>query len=99
MQEVVSLIGIIAALAVGIVSPGPSFVMVARLAVAGSRSHGMSAALGMGLGGAAFAIAALLGLQALLLAVPVVDVGLKESRFPQTPGHSSATMNLSRVPT
>lgn len=77
MQEVVSLIGIIAALTIGIVSPGPSFVMVARLAVAGSRSHGMSAALGMGLGGVAFAIAALLGLQALLLAVPTIYLGLK----------------------
>jgi threonine efflux protein len=77
MEELVALVGIIGALAVGVVSPGPSFVMVARLAVATSRANGLGAAVGMGVGGAVFAVAALSGLQAVLLAVPSVYVALK----------------------
>jgi threonine/homoserine/homoserine lactone efflux protein len=67
MQEFVALAGIIGALAVGVVSPGPSFVMVARLAVATSRASGLGAAVGMGMGGVVFAVTALFGLQAILL--------------------------------
>ncbi len=77
MHELMGLIGIMGALIVGVVSPGPSFVMVARMAVASSRAHGICAALGMGLGGVVFAVAALLGLQAVLLAVPALYLGLK----------------------
>jgi len=77
VQELIALAGIVAALSVGVVSPGPSFVMVARMAVAGSRSQGVAAALGMGLGGMAFATMALLGLQAVLMAVPTLYVALK----------------------
>jgi threonine/homoserine/homoserine lactone efflux protein len=77
MQEVAAFAGIIGALAVGAVSPGPSFVLVARLAVATSRANGLGAALVMGIGGMAFAAAALLGLQAILLAVPSVYFALK----------------------
>jgi threonine/homoserine/homoserine lactone efflux protein len=77
MQEFVALAAIIGTLAIGTLSPGPSFVMVARLAVATSRTNGLGAALGMGAGGVAFAAAALLGLQAVLLAVPAVYMALK----------------------
>ena len=77
MQEIAALAGVIGALAVGTVSPGPSFVMVARLAVATSRANGLGAAMGMGVGGVVFAVAALLGLQAVLLAVPSFYLGLK----------------------
>jgi threonine/homoserine/homoserine lactone efflux protein len=77
MQEFIALAGIIGALAVGVVSPGPSFVLIARVAVSTSRANGLAAAVGMGLGGVAFASAALLGLQAVLLAVPALYVGLK----------------------
>jgi threonine/homoserine/homoserine lactone efflux protein len=77
MQEFVALAGIIGALAIGVVSPGPSFVMVARLAVATSRAKGLAAAVGMGVGGVVFASAALLGLQAVLLAVPSLYWTLK----------------------
>jgi threonine/homoserine/homoserine lactone efflux protein len=77
MQELLSLAAVIAALALGVASPGPSFVMVAKEAVARSRSNGLAAALGMGVGGVLFAGAALLGLQAVLLAVPPVYVALK----------------------
>lgn len=77
MQDLPALIGILAALAVGVVSPGPSFVMVARTAVCGSRREGIAAALGMGAGGVVFAVAALLGLHALLLALPSLYLALK----------------------
>jgi threonine/homoserine/homoserine lactone efflux protein len=77
MQELAALVGIIAALSVGVVSPGPSFVMVARVAVASSRSQAFGAALGMGAGGVLFGAAALLGLQSIFHAVPVVYAGLK----------------------
>ena len=77
MQEFVALAGIVGALAIGAVSPGPSFVMVARLAVATSRANGFAAAAGMGVGGLIFAAAALMGLQAVLLAVPSVYLALK----------------------
>ena len=70
-------LGIALVLTVGAMSPGPSFVMVARTALAGSRSDGLAAALGMGVGGVAIAIAALLGLQAALAAVPALYSALK----------------------
>jgi len=77
MQELSPLVGIIAALTVGVISPGPSFVMVARTAVSSSRSAGLAASLGMGVGGVVFAVAALLGLQGVLLAVPSLHLVLK----------------------
>jgi threonine/homoserine/homoserine lactone efflux protein len=77
MTDFSPLLGVIAALAVGVISPGPSFVMVARQAVSTTRAQGLMAALGMGLGGVVFAAAALAGLQALLLAVPALYLALK----------------------
>ncbi|RIX79853.1 LysE family translocator [Acidovorax cavernicola] len=76
MDTTLSLLGIAGAMAVGAMSPGPSFVMVARTAVA-SRSDGLAAALGMGAGGLAFSIAALAGLQAAFLAVPGLYLAIK----------------------
>ncbi|MCK1512945.1 LysE family transporter [Bradyrhizobium sp. 190] len=77
MQELAALASIVAALSVGVISPGPSFVMVARVAVASSRIRALATALGMGAGGAIFGAAALLGLQSVLLAVPALYAGLK----------------------
>ncbi len=77
MNEIMSFAGIIGALFLGTISPGPSFVVVARTAVAKSRSRGVAAAFGMGVGGLIFAGAALLGLQGLLIAVPSLYVALK----------------------
>ena len=77
MEDLSALLGVITALTVGVVSPGPSFVLVARTAVSSSRSEGVAAAIGMGAGGVVFAVAALLGLQGLLLAVPSVYLVLK----------------------
>lgn len=77
MQDFSAFFGVLAALTVGVISPGPSFVMIARTAVSSSRSNGLAAAVGMGTGGALFALAALLGLQAVLLAVPSLYLVLK----------------------
>ena len=77
MQELATLASIVAALSVGVISPGPSFVMVARVAVASSRIRALATALGMGAGGAIFGAAALLGLQSVLLAVPAFYAGLR----------------------
>jgi len=77
MQELWALLGILAALCVGVVSPGPSFIMIARTAAAASRADGLAAALGMGAGGFLFGLLALAGLQGLLAAVPALYIGLK----------------------
>jgi threonine/homoserine/homoserine lactone efflux protein len=77
MESVMTLVAICGALAIGVVSPGPSFVMVARTAVAHSRGDGVAAALGMGFGGVLFACAALLGLHVVLEAVPTLYAVLK----------------------
>lgn len=77
MAYFVSLSGVLIALMVGVVSPGPSFVFIAQRSVAYSRPEGVSAALGMGVGGVAFAGLGLMGLQAVLAAVPWVYAILK----------------------
>ena len=70
MQAYMSVIAITGALAAGAVSPGPSFIYVARNAISLSRQHGFATALGMGSGACIFALVALLGLQAVFTAVP-----------------------------
>ena len=75
-----SLMAIAAVLIMGVISPGPSFIFVARNAVARSRLHGMVTALGTGAGAAIFSIMAMLGLQKVLTAVPELFIGLKVSR-------------------
>ena len=77
MQEVPALLGIAATITVGAISPGPSFVMVARTAVSKSRADGIAAAFGMGAGGLTFAAAALLGLHGMLLAAPSLYIAFK----------------------
>jgi threonine/homoserine/homoserine lactone efflux protein len=67
MTAVAVLFSILAAIFIGAMSPGPSFVLVSRVAIASSRTHGLASALGMGLGGAIFAALAVLGLTALLM--------------------------------
>ncbi|WP_188259617.1 LysE family translocator [Azospirillum tabaci] len=75
--SVLALLSILGALAVGAVSPGPSFVLVARTSIAVSRRAGLAAAFGMGIGGVAFATLALLGLHALLIQVGWLYLVLK----------------------
>lgn len=66
-----------AALLVGAMSPGPSFVVVVRTSVARTRKDGLATALGMGVGGVVFGALALAGLIALLSQVGVVILTLK----------------------
>src|SRR6185312_5567565 len=66
MDTLVPFLSILAALALGAVSPGPSFVFVVRTSLAQSRRDGIAAARGMGVGGVIFAALALLGLQVAL---------------------------------
>jgi len=72
---VVSSIG--GALMLGAMSPGPSFVMVARTTLAASRADGIAAAVGMGAGGLIFATAALVGLHTIFAAAPGLYGALK----------------------
>jgi threonine/homoserine/homoserine lactone efflux protein len=68
---------ILAVLAIGVISPGPSFILVARTAVAVSRRAAVASALGMALGAMLLAIAALLGLNAIFQRIPAAFVALK----------------------
>lgn len=77
MDALLPLLSIVAAIAIGAASPGPSFVLVARIAVADRRASGIAAALGMGLGGVAFASLALAGLIALLTRVEWLYLALR----------------------
>ncbi|HTH48612.1 MAG TPA: LysE family translocator [Candidatus Limnocylindria bacterium] len=72
-----SVVGVLGVLVLGAMSPGPSFVFVARTSVAGSRGQGMAAALGMGVGGILFAALVIGGLQAFLVGVPWLYLILK----------------------
>lgn len=77
MNLILPLVTLLGAIAVGAVSPGPSFVFVVRTAVAGSRREGLAAAAGMGLGAVIFAVLVMLGLQALLVRVTWLFLTLK----------------------
>jgi threonine/homoserine/homoserine lactone efflux protein len=70
MDFPVTAFGILGAILLGAISPGPSFVLVARTAVAVSRRDALATAFGMGVGGLVFAGAALLGLMVVLASVP-----------------------------
>jgi hypothetical protein len=64
-----AIVAILGALLLGVMSPGPSFIVVARNSINLSRRAGLAAALGMGIGGVAFSGIALLGLFTLLARV------------------------------
>ncbi len=65
------------ALMLGAMSPGPTSIYVAKNSIAISRKHGLYTAFGTGTGAAIFGLLAVLGLQALLLAVPSAYLALK----------------------
>lgn len=75
--SLLALLSILGTLAVGAMSPGPSFVVVVRASAGSSRRDGLAAALGMGCGGLVFAGLALAGLQALLMQVAWLYLMLK----------------------
>lgn len=77
MATISILLAIMIAIGIGAMSPGPSFVLVSRISVANSRLHGLAAAVGMGIGGAFFAVLALAGLVALLERVEWLYLVLK----------------------
>ena len=77
MTPHLALLSILGTLAIGAMSPGPSFVVVVRASAALSRRDGLASALGMGCGGLVFAGLALAGLQALLMQVSWLYVILK----------------------
>lgn len=69
MSDGAALLAILGAVLLGAMSPGPSFLLISRISAARSRSEGLAAALGMGLGAALFGTLALVGLGGLLSAV------------------------------
>ncbi len=77
MEPVTALAGLLGVLLVGSISPGPSFVLVARTAVARSRRDGVSAALVMGVGAVIFTALVLLSLTTVLARVPLLFTGIK----------------------
>jgi threonine/homoserine/homoserine lactone efflux protein len=72
MHPFLSLLLIAGTLALGAMSPGPTFVVVAKNAISLSRRHGFATALGSGLGACLFALIALSGLHAVFRAVPLL---------------------------
>ena len=77
MDSFFILAAILGALLVGAISPGPSFVLVARISIARSRRDGLAAALGMGVGGVILGGLALVGLRTLLMQAGWLYLGLK----------------------
>ena len=77
MEIYLSLASIMGALLIGAISPGPSFVLVARTSISVSRADGLYMAVGMGVGGVLFSIVVLAGLRAVLDSVPWFYLGLK----------------------
>ncbi len=77
MEQMIAVMLILGALLLGAMSPGPSFLVVARSAVSCSRNEAVATALGVGLGGVFFAVLALFGLQVVLQSVPQLYLLLK----------------------
>lgn len=72
---VLSAIGV--AILFGAMSPGVSFLLVARTAISSSRRAALAVAAGMGFGALIFAAIALAGLHTLLTLIPSLYTGLK----------------------
>jgi threonine/homoserine/homoserine lactone efflux protein len=77
VSELATLLSILGVFMLGAMSPGPSFIVVSRIAVTGTRSDGVAAALGMGVGGFIFAVVAVAGLTALLMQVGWLSLVLR----------------------
>lgn len=74
-MNVLLAVGLVQLLAV--ISPGPSFLITARTAVAQSRWRGVQVALGLGAGTVIWASAAVLGLHVLFETFPALYLGMK----------------------
>jgi threonine/homoserine/homoserine lactone efflux protein len=77
MHASTAIFTILAALLIGAMSPGPSFLVVARNSIGLSRRDGLATALGMGAGSVFFSGVALVGLYSLLAAVGWLYLTLK----------------------
>lgn len=77
MHELAILASILGVFLLGAMSPGPSFIVVSRIAIARSRADGLMAAVGMGIGGFFFACIAVAGLTAILLQVEWLNILLR----------------------
>lgn len=77
METLLALAGILLACLIGAMSPGPSFLFVARTAMSASRRSGLAAAAGMGVGGLVFAVLAIMGLKAVFAAHPWLYASVK----------------------
>ena len=77
MSEIATILSILGVFLLGAISPGPSFVVVSRIAVSGERTDGLAAAVGMGVGGFVFASVAVAGLTALLVQLAWLDILLR----------------------
>ncbi len=76
-SEISTLISIGLVQILAVISPGPSFLITARTAVAGSRLDGVKVALGLGAGTVIWSSAALLGLNLVFRAVPILFLAMK----------------------
>ncbi len=77
MNDYLFFIPIALALAVGVISPGPSFLFVAQTAMNKSRNHGIATSLGMGTGAMILSLMAITGLFVVLQTIPVLYFVLK----------------------
>ena len=68
---------IAAALLVGVMSPGPSFILVSQTAISRSRQAGILVSLGMGTGSLIFTALAALGFYVILESVPTLYIAMK----------------------
>lgn len=76
-SDLIALSAIGIAILFGAMSPGVSFLLVARTAMSSSRRAALSVAAGMGFGALIFAAIALAGLHTLLTLIPSLYTGLK----------------------
>lgn len=77
MTPTAAVASILVAILLGAMSPGPSFVLVARNSIGLSRRDGIATAVGMGIGGVVFSGVALAGLYTLLAAIDWLYIALK----------------------
>lgn len=77
MTHVDSIAAILAALAPGVISPGPNFLLVAQSAFRGSRSQAVACAIGVSTGALMFALAGVSGLTLVMRQWPLLDTCLK----------------------
>ncbi len=77
MESILILTGFVAVHLLAVMSPGPSFLVVARASVARSRRSAIWSALGMGAGSVVWALAALFGLDVLFQIAPWLYTAMK----------------------